>query len=342
METSPLEKLVGHLADELRSLVPLIRNGDDDGVVAGSGTLLRVGGDPFLVTASHVAKDCDAGGGLRIPSVLENRHIPIGADGIVGVDDDKHDVAVLRITDAVAARLGADNRYFLSTAHIETVPPPNLSLGRCLVLGFPSARTKREGRRVEYGPQAFVCEPAGPESGEDLSSTYDPRYHFLLHLRPLATDLHSGAKEPTVDPRGMSGGSLWWLGAEDDIGTVEQRAQAVRWIGVQSAAFAARGPRSGFLKAVTLQSAARLMCRQWPDLGGPNNPDFAGVGSAGAMRFDITTNNLRTIDAHMRRSYGTGMWIVTYSRPASFRTFPKIGVGSGGMGVGSGGGSIAR
>lgn len=264
-----LEALVQHMhdhGDELRSLVPLIGEGDDGSMIAGSGTLLRMAGEPFLVTASHVAKYCAERGGFRVPSIVEKVSMSVGATGILATNEDKHDVAVLRIADEVAARLERDGGYFLSTHHIETVAPAELSTGRCLVLGYPQQRTKREGPSIEYGPQAIICEPASPRNADSLSSKYDPQHHFLLHAREVMVEVATGNHEPRIDPRGMSGGSVWWLGAEDDVGSPAERHARVRWIGVQSAAFGVFGPGSGFLKAVSLRSAAALIIQRWPEL----------------------------------------------------------------------------
>lgn len=251
-------------AEEQRSLVALVGEGVTAGTIEGSGTLLRIAGAPFLLTASHVVTPWLHRGGLRIASA--SGYISIGAHGIVGRDDDKHDVAVLSLTDAMAARLVADGAHFLSSAHIETVPPRELSTGRCLLFGFPEQRTKREEDRIVHGPQGFICEPASPEHADVLPSTYDPEHHFLLLDRDFATDLETGESERKVQPHGMSGGPLWWVGTEDALGPVERRARSMRWIGIQSSVFSGEGAEPGFLKAVSLRSAAELMCAQWPEL----------------------------------------------------------------------------
>jgi len=56
-------------------------------------------------------------------------------------------------------------------------------------------------------------------------------------------------------------------------------------------------------------------------VGGPNRPDFVGVGRAAGMTFDITTPG--QVASHLARPYGSGMRIATYQRPMSFTVFPE-------------------
>jgi hypothetical protein len=55
-------------------------------------------------------------------------------------------------------------------------------------------------------------------------------------------------------------------------------------------------------------------------VGGPNRPDFVGIGRAAGQQFDITTP--LQINAHLARPYGRGLNISTYTRPGSFTVFP--------------------
>lgn len=251
---------------DLRFIVPMIRNGDRDDAIAGTGTLLRVAGEPFVVTASHVAKLIDTKGGFFVPSMTENRRVGVDGQGVLAVDDDKHDVAIYRLAGDAAAQLERGGFEFVTTHRIETVSPPELSEGHCLVVGFPQVLVRTHAVGVEYGPQGFICELASPTNAGRLSSSYDPEHHFLLHYRETATDVQSWTDERRIHPGGMSGGSVWWLGIEADERPLEQRLLDVRWIGVQSGAYGLDAPRDGFLKACSLRSAAALMAQQWPDL----------------------------------------------------------------------------
>lgn len=57
-------------------------------------------------------------------------------------------------------------------------------------------------------------------------------------------------------------------------------------------------------------------------VGGPNNPDFVGLGRLSGMNFDITTEAARA--AHLARpGYGSGLNIITYQRPLDFWLFPR-------------------
>jgi hypothetical protein len=57
-------------------------------------------------------------------------------------------------------------------------------------------------------------------------------------------------------------------------------------------------------------------------VGGPNNPDYIGVGSAEGMNFDITTPG--QVNAHLARpGYGQGLNIITYQRAPGW-TLPPL------------------
>jgi RHS repeat-associated protein len=56
-------------------------------------------------------------------------------------------------------------------------------------------------------------------------------------------------------------------------------------------------------------------------VGGPNNPDFIGLGPVAGSNFDITTPG--QVRAHLRRpGYGPGLNVITYQRPPGFRVLP--------------------
>jgi RHS repeat-associated protein len=57
-------------------------------------------------------------------------------------------------------------------------------------------------------------------------------------------------------------------------------------------------------------------------VGGPNQPDFIGVGSAEGQSFDITTFTYKSIVDHLNRPYGTALDFIYYSRPSNFVTLP--------------------
>jgi RHS repeat-associated protein len=54
----------------------------------------------------------------------------------------------------------------------------------------------------------------------------------------------------------------------------------------------------------------------WVSKPGVQGPDFVGIGRADGLTFDITTPGM--VGAHLVRSYGSGLNIVTYTRPLGF------------------------
>lgn len=52
-------------------------------------------------------------------------------------------------------------------------------------------------------------------------------------------------------------------------------------------------------------------------VGGPNNPDFKGVGAHLGREFDITT--FLGQGSHFARSYGTNLELILYTRPSPWR-----------------------
>lgn len=57
-------------------------------------------------------------------------------------------------------------------------------------------------------------------------------------------------------------------------------------------------------------------------IGGPNAPDFIGRSIFSGLQFDVTTNTTRSISSHLSRSYGNGLVLLFYERPAYFKVFP--------------------
>ncbi|HJQ38909.1 MAG TPA: RHS repeat-associated core domain-containing protein [Thermoanaerobaculia bacterium] len=74
-------------------------------------------------------------------------------------------------------------------------------------------------------------------------------------------------------------------------------------------------------RLVTLHIESDPVLREvFEHVGGPKNPDFTGFG----RNFDITTQTRTQLLRHMRRpGYGQNLIVVTYERPATFRTFPR-------------------
>jgi hypothetical protein len=57
-------------------------------------------------------------------------------------------------------------------------------------------------------------------------------------------------------------------------------------------------------------------------VGGPNNPDYVGIGPAEGMNFDITTPG--QVGSHLARpGYGQGLNVITYQRAPGWTLPPQ-------------------
>ncbi len=195
----------------------------------GTGTLLRVADQSFIVTAAHVIKETPRSGtGLCITRTDGSFAQASGnwicsSEGQYGTSSDPFDVAVLRLEPSTAR--GLSNESFLRLDDISFAE--DLSDSVFCLLGYPTLwsqpstdqNTKLDLKPLQYTTDAF-------EGPTDALSEYKARFHLLLNagLRestdiegsPIRFEARSGV--PAEFPRGLggiSGCSVWVIGQKN-------------------------------------------------------------------------------------------------------------------------------
>jgi hypothetical protein len=265
MTPGEVSSFLKHVRSELAArvvpaTVPLLAAQNGTLHVAGTGTLIRVAGEGFLVTASHVAKlQTKHGFELAIP-VADGEGISLGGVLAWATDDDRYDVAVVRLVPEATLRLRQSEREFLSILDTEDIDPTAAPDGGYALLGFPEeAVRRRDGESVGPVLHYLGCmKYRGPV--DNLESSFRPDTHFLLSLDAVR-EQETGAVTNFPHPEGMSGCSVWWLYAVHDV-VGGWKARYARWVGVQSAYF--EDHRA--LKIVPWSHVRALMRQTWPEL----------------------------------------------------------------------------
>src|SRR5579875_3000151 len=174
-------------------------NDKDEAALYGSGVLLRIGTDSFLVTAKHVI-DESTRSSLYVdgPSKLE----PLEGDFFASPDQD---VAVLKLNQA---QLGVLTKYqFLEQDDIAD----NTFVSGCkyaTCVGYPASKNKRFHDRHELRREIFSYSDAH-------LSVVQNQLHLGFRKRKNV-DALTGGIVSAPDPYGMSGGAMFGTQINDD------------------------------------------------------------------------------------------------------------------------------
>jgi hypothetical protein len=197
------------------SVVAIIgKQNGEFGKAVGTGTLVRVGEKPFLVTAAHVIEDCtpdelrflmpdetliqdrEPGEKPKLkPTKIFSREPLILRSCKV---DQKLDIAAIEMSDIY---LGFPNLSFTEIVPAPKIPPEGSDT---VMMGFPSERAQPlAGNYVVF---RYVEYPRVVDPGGHIYKDFDPGTQFLLDY-PASED---------YDPAGFSGSALW--GRKEEAG----------------------------------------------------------------------------------------------------------------------------
>ncbi len=184
----------------------------------GTGTLLKIADQTFIVTAAHVVKNAKKSNGSLCFSNKNGKFVPASGEWFCSSDD--YDVAVLEISDEVAKKLGIST--FLRLHDIEL--GEDSGTGIYCFFGFPSlwGNICTESSPVmTVTPFQFISHAF--EGSTTGLSGYQQKHHLLLAADPRDITNIDGNPQPfrakgnfparlPGDLGGISGCSIWKIG----------------------------------------------------------------------------------------------------------------------------------
>jgi hypothetical protein len=233
--------------------VPLIAERDGRRGIAGTGTLFRVAGITFLVTAAHVARSLER---TRL-------YFPLGDDGarlrklnpgmLLVTPEEVSDVGALRLEARVADELVGRSTLTLANVGMGTLK----TTGWFFVCGYPEETTDPAIPFAVRRPLALQTRPYSGSS-DDLARALDQEREFLLEHPAGVRDFLG---EPCSVPRltGMSGCSIW-VTLPDGSG-VWSAERMLRVVGIQTSVAQSRK----WIRATTWGTVARLLYDAVPE-----------------------------------------------------------------------------
>lgn len=260
----------------LQSTVPLLVHGAKGLGLAGSGTLVAIGAEHFIVTAAHVTDRSDADGVNPLPlavmgpskqAAIELAEVPIyfvdppfrrltshaaRTEPRLPRDDDPVDVSVLHLRDHQAERL-KHGFTFIRQLQLGTVSSdPEAMFAVC---GCPEESLSEgpSGVRAHLHAQLSVMFADQPTEESGFRLVYDHR---------ASLKCEDGTEAPTPKPAGLSGGGVWQLWSTaphpDRWG-----GEHLRLVGVEHAYH----PGPGYVACTRIEVALGLIRRFVPNVG---------------------------------------------------------------------------
>ncbi|WP_145978870.1 hypothetical protein [Pseudomonas mosselii] len=210
--------------------IPILHELGDAAALLATGTLFKIAGRSFIITARHVFDEVSDLTLLAYPeNPLKGSLHTFGDMAIYKPKEEHIDVAVIELLDPETLRRLHAGWQFLELKNVG-IPSKNLDDGSVFVGGYPQSLTDLQdgwttGAFLTAYTQRIPDTPSGALEPvcEDLDMFFD--YGHLAHTL---------TGEPITTPvlKGVSGGSIWEM--VEPTSTVWSPDQNVRVIGVQS------------------------------------------------------------------------------------------------------------
>ncbi|MEK6676790.1 MAG: hypothetical protein AABZ47_14195 [Planctomycetota bacterium] len=209
MSTEELFKRLESHVDKIAAATVAILGIQNERIVHDrTGVLYQIGGESFILTASH---DLQGIVKSKIPHfVLVNKDgvlpIPLTAPaGVHGTEVDGRDIACISLPDNLAIEIAKHKRFI---SHDE-VRIHDEQPGRYVIVGFPAKwSVQKLGDDYLYShPLVYLCTPFAGQPDSD--SAYRREVHILLSIEQDAHELTSKEVENLPDFHGISGCGVW-------------------------------------------------------------------------------------------------------------------------------------
>jgi hypothetical protein len=224
IEATAIERFVLHVT------VPIFLEVGDSGGLLATGTLFKIGGRSFLITARHVFDDLPDLTMLAYPeNPIHGGLYTLGSFTVLKPSEKHIDVAVVELKSPETVERLEANWKFLSLVNV-AAPSLITGDGAFFVSGYPGSLTKTQlgwtkGKLATAYTQRLPSPPI--EAAQPVISGLD----LFFDYGHDATSV-TGASVKTPELPGVSGPSVWELRPVNGVWTPEG---AIRVVGIQSA-----------------------------------------------------------------------------------------------------------
>lgn len=231
----------------------------------GTGTLLKIADDVFLVTAAHVVQIAIEQGNSLCFAVDKN-FIPIYGIWACSPGHTPSDVAIMRLHPEISQKL--TNVSFVRLHDIDFTS--DLSSGVFCLCGYPTIlSTPSTAKDPTMNSQPFQYATYTYEGETNTLDNYQDKYHLLLN----ADGIYSSKKSTYFQDRrgtihqfpqdlgGMSGCSVWKIGNRDKSKSKWSPSRA-KIVAVQTSVY----PNTKIIKATRWFAVSSVIYEAYPDL----------------------------------------------------------------------------
>ena len=255
MQVTPIEaEAIERFA--LHVTVPIFLEVADSGGLLATGTLFKVAGRSFLITARHIFDRVPDLTKLAYPeNPLRGGLFTLGSFTILRPNEAHIDVAAIELKSVETIMRLEANWQFLSLANVAAASV-NTGEGAFFVSGYPESLTKNEdgwtkGKLVTAYTQRLAAVPA------EAKQPVIPAIDLFFDYSREATSV-TGKVIKTPELPGVSGASIWELRPVSGVWAPET---ATRVIGIQSAYF-----HSKYIRAKSWWAVAKVFDQADDDL----------------------------------------------------------------------------
>jgi hypothetical protein len=176
-----------------RSTVPIVAEQGETTKSVGSGFLLAIADEAFLVTAGHVL-DVYLSHGIRlfVPKTTTSA-MALGGEFAASKDLDRIDAGVIRLAPENVAGLKTFGYSFMRTDRAREIDPLDPPTGGYALVGFPAALAL-EAADGALAPEElyYGCTPWKGNTNELPSLSYNPETHLALKLEREVRETRTG------------------------------------------------------------------------------------------------------------------------------------------------------
>lgn len=224
IEAEAIERFTLHVT------VPIFLETGDSGGLLATGTLFRIKGRSFLITARHVFDGVPDLTKIAYPeSPLCGHLYTLGSFTVLKPNEKHIDVAVVELQSQETIERLEANWQFLS---LENVAAPSLVTGDggFFVSGYPASLTNSDAGWTK-GKLATAYTQRLPSAPPEAEQPVIPEFDLFFDYSHNATSV-TGKQIETPELPGVSGASIWELRSVPGVWAPET---ATRVVGIQSA-----------------------------------------------------------------------------------------------------------